>query len=44
MSAEKRLEELGIALPAAATPIGNYVTTVQTGNPDIYIGSRTRQR
>ena len=32
MSAEKRLEELGIELPAAATPIGNYVTTVQTGN------------
>ena len=32
MSAEKRLEELGIELPPAATPIGNYVTTVQTGN------------
>ena len=32
MSAEKRLEELGIELPAAATPIGNYVTTVHTGN------------
>ena len=25
-------KKLGIELPAAATPIGNYVTTVQTGN------------
>ena len=32
MQIEKRLEELGIALPAAATPVANYVTTVQTGN------------
>lgn len=32
MQIEKRLEELGIVLPAAATPVANYVTTVQTGN------------
>ena len=32
MQIEKRLEELGISLPAAATPVANYVTTVQTGN------------
>ena len=32
MQVEKRLEELGIALPPAATPVANYVTTVQTGN------------
>ena len=32
MQIEKRLEELGITLPAAATPVANYVTTVQTGN------------
>ena len=29
---EKRLEELGITLPPPATPVANYVTTVQTGN------------
>ena len=32
MQIEKRLEELGITLPLAATPVANYVTTVQTGN------------
>ncbi|MGB9030075.1 MAG: RidA family protein [Acidobacteriaceae bacterium] len=30
--AEQRLLELGIELPAAATPFGSYVETVQTGN------------
>jgi len=32
MQIEKRIEELGITLPAAATPVANYVTTVQTGD------------
>ena len=32
MQIEKRLEELGIELPPPATPAGNYVTTVHTGN------------
>jgi len=31
-SAERRLEELGIELPAAPTPFGSYVETVRTGN------------
>lgn len=31
-SAEARLAELGIELPAAPTPFGSYVETVQTGN------------
>ena len=31
-SAERRLQELGIQLPAAPTPFGSYVETVQTGN------------
>jgi enamine deaminase RidA (YjgF/YER057c/UK114 family) len=30
--AEHRLQELGISLPAASTPFGTYVETVQTGN------------
>ena len=30
--AERRLQELGIELPAAPTPFGSYVETVQTGN------------
>jgi hypothetical protein len=30
--AERRLLELGIQLPAAPTPFGSYVETVQTGN------------
>ncbi len=30
--ADRRLEELGIRLPAASTPFGPYVETVQTGN------------
>jgi enamine deaminase RidA (YjgF/YER057c/UK114 family) len=30
--AERRLEELGIQLPAPPTPFGSYVETVQTGN------------
>jgi enamine deaminase RidA (YjgF/YER057c/UK114 family) len=29
---ERRLEELGIRLPAAPNPFGTYVETVQTGN------------
>lgn len=32
MSAEKKLAELGIALPAAPAAAGNYVATVRTGN------------
>ena len=32
-SAERRLQELGIQLPAAPTPFGTYVETVQTGQP-----------
>ena len=31
-SAERRLKELGIELPAAPTPFGSYVETVQTGH------------
>ena len=31
-SAERRLEELGIQLPAPPSPFGNYVEAVQTGN------------
>jgi len=31
-SAEERLATLGIELPAAPTPFGNYVEAVQTGN------------
>jgi enamine deaminase RidA (YjgF/YER057c/UK114 family) len=31
-SPERRLEDLGIQLPAAPTPFGTYVETVQTGN------------
>jgi enamine deaminase RidA (YjgF/YER057c/UK114 family) len=30
--AERRLQELGIQLPAPPTPFGSYVETVQTGN------------
>lgn len=30
--AERRLQDLGIQLPAASTPFGTYVETVQTGN------------
>jgi enamine deaminase RidA (YjgF/YER057c/UK114 family) len=32
VSAEGRLEELDIQLPAAPTPFGNYVEALQTGN------------
>jgi len=32
MSAEKRLKDLGITLPAPPQPMGNYVRTVQVGN------------
>jgi enamine deaminase RidA (YjgF/YER057c/UK114 family) len=32
MSAERRLREMGIELPALKTPAGNYVHAVQTGN------------
>jgi enamine deaminase RidA (YjgF/YER057c/UK114 family) len=31
-SAERRLQDLGIQLPAAPTPFGTYVETLQTGN------------
>ena len=31
-SAERRLEELGILLPAAPTPFGSYVEALQAGN------------
>jgi len=31
-SAERRLQELGIQLPAAPTPFGSYVEALQTGN------------
>ena len=31
-SAERRLQELGIQLPAAPTPFGTYVEALQTGN------------
>jgi enamine deaminase RidA (YjgF/YER057c/UK114 family) len=31
-NAERRLQELGIELPAAPTPFGSYVEAVQTGN------------
>jgi len=31
-SAERRLQDLGIQLPATPTPLGSYVETVQTGN------------
>jgi enamine deaminase RidA (YjgF/YER057c/UK114 family) len=31
-SAEQRLQDLGIQLPAAPTPFGNYVEATQTGN------------
>jgi enamine deaminase RidA (YjgF/YER057c/UK114 family) len=30
--AERRLQDLGIQLPAPPTPLGSYVETVQTGN------------
>ena len=30
--AERRLQDLGVQLPAAPTPFGSYVETVQTGN------------
>ena len=30
--ADRRLQDLGIELPAAPTPFGTYVETVQTGN------------
>ncbi len=32
MKAEARLKELGLKLPAAATPVANYVSAVRTGN------------
>jgi enamine deaminase RidA (YjgF/YER057c/UK114 family) len=32
VSAEGRLQELGIELPGAPSPFGSYVETVQTGN------------
>ncbi|MGD0938577.1 MAG: RidA family protein [Terracidiphilus sp.] len=31
-NAERRLQDLGIQLPAAPTPFGSYVEAVQTGN------------
>ena len=35
---ERRLQELGITLPAAPTPFGTYVETVQTGNLVFFSG------
>jgi len=32
MSAEKRLKQLGIELPAVTPPVANYVNAVRTGN------------
>ena len=32
MSAEKKLKDLGISLPAAPKPVANYVPAVRTGN------------
>ena len=32
VSADRRLEDLGIQLPAAPTPFGNYIEALQTGN------------
>jgi enamine deaminase RidA (YjgF/YER057c/UK114 family) len=32
MSAEQRILELGIHLPAGSAPAGNYVSAIQTGN------------
>jgi enamine deaminase RidA (YjgF/YER057c/UK114 family) len=32
VSVDQRVQELGITLPAAPTPFGNYVETLQTGN------------
>ena len=32
MEIEKKLEELGLTLPEAATPVANYVPAVQSGN------------
>ncbi|MGD0097177.1 MAG: hypothetical protein ABSB60_11830 [Terracidiphilus sp.] len=31
-SAERRLQDLGIQLPAAPTPFGSYVEALQTGS------------
>lgn len=36
---QSRLEKLGITLPAAATPVANYVTTVRSGN-QLYISGQ----
>jgi len=36
---QNRLGELGISLPAAATPVANYVTTVRSGN-QLYISGQ----
>jgi enamine deaminase RidA (YjgF/YER057c/UK114 family) len=32
MSVERRLKELGVELPSAATPVANYVPAVRSGN------------
>ena len=37
--ADRRLHELGIRLPAAPTPFGMYVETVQTGNLLFFSGA-----
>ena len=41
MQIEKRLEELGITLPPAATPVANYVTTRPNGEFGVYVGARS---
>ncbi len=43
MKAEQKLKELGIDLPAAATPAANYVTAVRTGNLVFLAGHVSRQ-
>ena len=32
MSAEKKLEQLALELPAASTPVGAYVSAMRTGD------------
>ena len=43
MTAEARIKELGIDLPAPRTPVANYVTAVRTGNLVFLSGHGPRQ-
>jgi enamine deaminase RidA (YjgF/YER057c/UK114 family) len=43
MQVEKRLEELGLALPPPPKPAANYVTAVRTGNLIFLAGHGPRQ-